>query len=71
MVSGCKPVGEYKLKSNKPYTSMDGSAEARKVISRWHKRLAIGVVNNNKSGVRWTEITTPKLRQVKKRDTIK
>ena len=49
---------------------MDGSAEARKVVSRWRKRLAIGAVNN-KSGVGWTEITTPKPRQVKKRDTIK
>ena len=70
MVSGCKPVGEYELKSNKPYTSMDGSAEARKVVSRCRKQPAIGAVNN-KSGVRWTEITTPKPRHVKKRDTIK
>ena len=45
---------------------MDGPAEARKVVSRWRKRPAIGVVNN-KSGVGWTEIMTPKPRHVKKR----
>ena len=49
---------------------MDGSAEARKVVSRWRKRPAIGAVNN-KLGIGWTEITTPKPRQVKNRDTIK
>ena len=72
MVSGCKNAGEmeYELKSIKPYTSMDGSGGARKVVSRWRKRPAIGAVNN-KSGVGWTEITTPKPRHVKKRNTTK